>query len=158
MPRPVLVICLLMAGLRAAAVSDVLAGDWQVNGGGALLRIAGPAAEGGDMDIIWLDGPDWSIRPGTVIGSARRGSAPGVYDLRLMASPDGRKRLREATFAVEMPDADTLDFRAYSRGLAVSLWRWVPYLFRVTVERGRERPQGLDGAKRAGAAPQFVVL
>jgi len=155
--RPVL-ISLLCAALTASAASDALTGDWQVNGGGAVLRVAAPADEGAAMNIVWLDGPDWSIAPGTVIGTATPGSAPGVYDLRLDVDPDGRSRTRTATFAVRMTDADTLDFEAYSHRTGISLWRWVPYLFRVTIVRNKQQPHGLDGARRVGAAPQYIVL
>ncbi len=157
--RAAAAICMLWAASAVHAATDVLTGDWRVNGGGATLRIGAPAADGGSMTVTWLDGPDWSIEPGTLVGTATPGSEPGVYDLRLAVDPDsGGRRSRTAAFAVHMPDGDTLDFRPYNHRTTVSLWRWVPYLFRVTVVKGREHPEGLDGARRVGATPRFVVL
>lgn len=143
----------------ACLAADPLEGDWQVNGGGACLRFATPDIDGDPLRVIWLDGDDWRIPPGTVIGHAVPGATPGVYDCSLSVNPAGRRRHTTATFVLRMTDdGDGLSFEAYRRNRRISLWRWIPYLFRVTVISGSNRPAGLDGARRICAEPQFIVL
>lgn len=157
--RRLAALALSLAGTLAAAASDPLEGDWQVNGGGATLRFECGAARDGSLDIVWLDGPALDIAPGTRIGSAVPGATPGVYDCRMEAGPEpGGKRSR-TTFALRLgADADSFSFEAYRRNLRISLRRLLPYLFRVAVIEGSNRPSGLDGGRRLGAAPQFIVL
>lgn len=158
--RSVLTVMLAAAAWLCACAADALEGDWQVHGGGACLRVCPAPVPGAPMAVLWLDGPDPSIAPMEQIGEAVPGAEPGLYDFRVKADPaSGKKRARYMSFAVRLTDsADGLAFEAYNRGRRVSLWRWIPYLFRVTVSEPRRRPAGLDGARRVGAPPQFIVL
>lgn len=153
---------LLMTALAAfvlaqgAVAADPLEGDWKINGDGATLRFVASSGEGGRLDVLWLDGPALDIAPLTVIGSAVPGAAAGTYDCCLDTGL-GRQR-RRATFALRLNGDGGLAFEAYRRRARISLWRLVPYLFRVSVIKQTDRPSGLDGARRVGAPPSFIVI
>lgn len=159
MTRRLAALVLWLAGVPAAAASDPLEGDWQVNGGGASLRFETGAYRDGSLDIVWLDGPALDIAPGTRVGSAVPGAGAGVYDCRMEACPGPSGKRSRATFVLRLgPDADSFVLEPYRRNRRISLRRLLPYLFRVAVIERSDRPSGLDGGRRLGSAPKFIVL
>ena len=141
--------------------SQPVEGDWQVNGGGATLRFEPSRGDEGRLNIVWLDGPDLAIEPGTIIGSAIVTSQPGVYDCAVDTDPRGKgDRRHYARFVVKL-DADTGDsftFAPYEQGVRFQLQALLPYWWRRPVKQVDTRPAGLDGARRVGAPKQFVEL
>ena len=76
-------IAVLAISLGAAAASmaaDPAAGMWQVSDGGPVIELAESADTPGRLDILWVDGADMSIAPGTQLGSATATPTPGLYD------------------------------------------------------------------------------
>lgn len=141
----------------AAKGADPLEGDWRINGGGAVLRFvqrADPADN--TLDILWIDGEAIDIAPLTPIGTATPGAEAGVYDCSLVRSTTGRRT--KANMAIRMQGGEALSFESYRRNARLSLWRLVPYLFRVSIITSTTRPSGLDGARRVGAPPPFIVI
>lgn len=156
-----LTLVLLAAAVPTVAClgADALEGEWRIYGEGAVLRVNPPEREGGPMEIVWMDGPAVRLLPGTVIGTARPGAAPGLYDFSVQVDPTGRARSRHVTFAARLSqDGDDLIFETYDTRRRVSIWRIVPYFFRVGLTKGDRRPDGLDGARRTDAPPKFLVL
>ena len=147
--------------LSMCFATEPVEGDWQVNGGGATLRFAPTRGSDTMLDIIWLDGPDLSIEPGTVVGTATAAAQPGVYDCAVEIDPRGKSdKKRYARFVVRL-DSDTGDaftFAPYEQGIKFQLQSLLPYWWRRPIRQVDNRPSGLDGARRIGAPKPFVEL
>lgn len=160
MVRIVSIALFIALGLPAFAASPI-EGDWQVYGGGAALRFAPSRGAAGSFDIIWLDGPELSIEPGTVVGKALETATPGVYDCRVERDPRGKAdKHRYANFVVRL-DADTGDsftFAPYEQRTKFSIQALLPYWWRRSFKKVDSRPSNLDGARRIGAPKPYVEL
>lgn len=162
-PRLIAILTALTLYATAAHAADPLEGLWRVNGGGAVLEFAPEPGNSGRLTIAYIDGPDMSIIPGTVIGNAIPAGNPGKYDCRMSTDPrpDRRHgRNDNLAFTIEFSDenADAISLVYYRHKGRVSLARWIPYLFRVTYRPAPEGAGAPDGARREGAPPQFIVL
>lgn len=115
----------------------------------SVLAITARAGVPGTYDVWLLDSPDYRIEPYQLIGSAREGGERGSYDLTLTDRP-GVMKARKRTFiaTADGDDSGRLRLRAYHRGKRISIWRWLPYLFRVTVINQSDRPADHDGMVR----------
>ena len=158
--RRFLFIISLFTTLYGFAASPV-EGDWQVNHGGALLRFVAACGNPGVFDILWLDGPDLSIAPGTKVGTAVAAPDAGVYDCTVATDPRGKgDKKRHARFVIRL-DADTGDsftFAPYEQSVKISIQSLLPYWWRRPIKNVDTRPGGLDGARRVGAPKQYVEL
>lgn len=138
-----------LATLATASAREAVEGEWRIAGSGVEFAVTASPTEADVCDITLLDATDMSLLPGTRIGTLRRTPVAGRYVARMVVDPSrplGRKR----DMLVQLTDQGTLTFRPYSKGRRISLWRWIPYLFRVTVvESGRE-PDDINGAVRRG--------
>lgn len=145
----------------AAHASWPISGDWQITGSDATLRFSESPGSAGHFDIIWLDGPELSIAPGTVIGHAEATPSPGVYDCSVATDPRGTSdKSRYARFVVKL-DAETADsftFAPYRQGMKFSVQALLPYWWRRSLRQVDTRPGGLDGARRVGAPKPYVEL
>ncbi len=153
----------LLLGCAVAAAADPLTGRWQINGDGAVVDIVESGTPGGTLSMLWVDGPeDISLDAGTVIGTITPAPNVGTYDCHALVNPSahrkGRRRYHDFTVTLSKDDINSLTFTEYRRTSTVSLWRWIPYLFRVTVINSSNRPGGLDGARRVDAPPTYIVL
>lgn len=153
----------LIAAMMAfgAFAASPLEGDWQVNGGGARLRFVPAAGTADSFEILWVDGPDLSIAPGTKIGSAVATPAAGTFDCSIDTDPRGPSdKKRRARFAIRInPEtADDFTFVPYEQGYRFSPQALLPYWWRRPVRQVDSRPSGLDGARRVGAPKPYVEL
>ncbi|MDO4319700.1 MAG: hypothetical protein Q4C34_03920 [Bacteroidales bacterium] len=158
--RAAAVIAAIALACMSLAAADPLEGRWQINGDGALLDIRQSAEHAASLEIAWCDGPDLTVAPGAVIGTATPSGTPGVYDCKIALDPrpDNPSARRAGDFRLTLKGADTFTLEPYRRKRSLSLWRWLPYLFRVTVINEDNRPADLDGATRVGRDPQFIVI
>lgn len=151
---------LMLCGIEAHGASPI-EGEWQVNGGGARLRFSPARGNGGTFDIIWVDGPNLSIEPGTAVGTAVATPQEGVYDCAVDTDPRGKgDKKRHARFVIKL-DADTGDsftFAPYEQGTKISIQALLPYWWRRPIKSVDTRPAGLDGARRVGAPKPYVEL
>ena len=142
--------------------ADPLEGRWQVNGGGALVEFVLRPGTDGSLSMRWIDGPDLSIAEGTEIAIVRPSHKSGVYDCHASTDPrDGKQpKTHTVDFVIRFDsgDPDAIGFEAYSRSRRISLWRWLPYLFRITVINKDNRPNNLEGARRCSAPPAYITL
>lgn len=155
-------ICAVLVLINLAAVAaSPIEGEWQVTNRGARLCFRASAGAPGSYDIVWMDGPDFSITPGTVIGYANETPETGVFDCRVSTDPRGKgDKKRYARFVIRL-DADTGDtfkFAPYEQGVKISLYSLLPYWWRRPVKTVNNRPSGLDGARRVGAPNPYVEL
>lgn len=145
----------------AALAADPIVGRWQVNAGGAVFDIQPVPGNSESLVMLWVDGPDFSIAPGTEIGRIYPSATPGTYDCHAATDPRRQGlRKRTADFVIRFSDTDanTLIFSAYRRNKRVSLWRWIPYFFRVTIIQDNNRPDNLEGARRLNSPPRTIEL
>lgn len=160
MLRTALFLTVVLTALAAAA-TDPLEGRWTINGGGAVIEITRAPGADERFCVTMVDSPDLKVAPGTVLGYATPAPAAGRYDCRLAADPSPRHSgRRKVSFSIEFVDgtADAITFSYYQKGRRISLWRWLPYLFRVTVSDPRGDINGLDGARRLGSPPRTIVI
>lgn len=157
-----LCICLIMSAADMAAAdamtqsaareiidsrgADPLGGIWRIGPGGAIIAILPVAASRGQFDIYLLDSPDMSVIPGGKIGSAVSTGANGTYDAEFSGA--GKLISKRQRFIITLSPDGTLAFKSYKKGKKISLWRWLPYLFRFSVSEYDTRPASVDGAVR----------
>lgn len=161
--RAILPLICLLVGLHGAAVCPVdsllqridssygepAAGVWSLTASpDALLAFCPSNAVEGRLDIWLIDSPDFNVEPCTLIGHAVAGTKPGSYDLTLDEHP-GNPKARKRSFIATIDDTGmNLQLHAYHRGKRISLWRWIPYLYRVSVIENSNRPDDHDGLRR----------
>lgn len=148
---------LFAAASLSAAASDPLEGIWQATGGGPLMEVR--ASGGGSLSLVWLDGPAYALLPGTVVGKAVPGRVRGVYDCTACVDPvEGVER--EALFVISLDPArpDRLAFGPYEQKTVLNPRRLLPRRLSGVVEKVDTRPEGMDGAVRAGSPPAHIEL
>lgn len=146
---------------RIDASPGVLEGIYEMPGDGAVFAIVAAAGSTGRWDLIVVDSPDFSVEPGTQFGYAVAGASPDVFDAKLYSGLRAGRKSKSHNFALRLGKDGRLSFEAYRNSRRVSFWRWIPYLFRVTVVEENNRPKGLDGAVRlypsgVGASPRSL--
>lgn len=162
--RNVLIVILILCGTLAARAVDPLEGRWQINGRGALVDIVPAVQAPGLLEMRIVDASDMSIVPGTVVATITPAAHAGLYDCR--ASKDPRKahsRRGSVAFTIsfnsdESNTGNIIDFNFYHHRRRVSLWRWLPYLFHISVINPPDNPSHLDGARRVGAPAPYIVI
>jgi hypothetical protein len=140
---------------------DPIEGLWQFVGDGATVAITARAGYDGQFDITLLDSPDMSIAPMTICGQLQTTAKVGAYDARLRLKPADGIKSRTKDCVITLTDTGRFSIAAYNRTKRISLWRWLPYLFRVTVIQRSNRPENLDGALRTyptGAPTKPIIL
>lgn len=157
-------VAMLSAVAFAADATDPIEGRWTINGGGAVIEISRAPGADERFSVTMVDSPDFKVASGTVLGYINASPTPGRYDCQLSSDPSPRhhkSRNGKVTFAIEFTDntTDAITFEYYQRGRRISLWRWLPYLFRVTVRDSKQgSDNGLDGARRLDAPPRTIVI
>ncbi len=140
---------------RDGRISDPVEGLWQMSatGGGAVFELCACPGVPGVFELRMIESPDWRIPEGTVCGTVKAASRPGVYECVMSAAPGARRKSLTGDYTATLELDETgqrLVFKPYSRHRRVSLHRWLPYFFRVTLERENPRPSDLEGAVRIG--------
>lgn len=105
----------------------------------------------GEYLISVIDAEDMSLPAGTHVGSLRRTPTPGRYIASLLSNPS-RIKSKKRNLVVTLRPEGSLSFEPYRSGKRISLWRWIPYLFRVTVVQEGHQPADIEGAVRPGTA------
>lgn len=125
-------------------------GIWRM-ASGTVFSIKPRNGQRGVYDLELLHSTDLSVPPGAFFGTMTAGADTRTFDASLVADPKfknaGRQKSRSFVITFD-EDFDNLKIRYYRTGIAVNIFRLVPYLFRVGVERRDERPAGLIGATR----------
>lgn len=148
------------ARIGASAIHPI-EGIWRMTADGALIAIERSDSYGADRmmasgyRIVVIQSPCRRIRPGTLMGYALPSAKPGRYDASIFTDIDNRGLLhRHRRFSLDLRDNESrLAFIHHRTGLRVSLWRLIPYLFRVSVRTSNDRPNDMDGAIRIYPAP-----
>jgi len=126
--------------------SDPICGIWQMGGDGATFAVIPRQGSSAVFDIVLVDSPDMSVLPGLIMGKAASTGKPGHYDAEFDSSTGPVKRNRRCIIVLD--NEGGLTFNSYKKGKNISLWRWLPYLYRVTITDRNTRPANADGAVR----------
>lgn len=126
--------------------SDPLCGLWRMGTDGATVAILPVNASRGRFDIFLIDSPDLSAIPGRLIGNAVSTGSAATYDAEFAGA--GKFHNRRQRFIITLGDDGHLHFKPYKKGKKISLWRWLPYLYRFTITDIDTRPTNADGAVR----------
>ena len=126
--------------------ADPLGGIWRMGPDGATIAILPTPSSQGHFEIYLLDSPDMSVIPGQIIGSASATGSYGTYDAEF--SGTGKLISKRQRFILTLSSDGSLGFKSYKKGKKISLWRWLPYLFRFSVSDYDTRPSAVDGAVR----------
>ena len=149
MRRVLSLLCMFTAAAFcvSAQSSDAIVGKWHVTGSNAEFEVSPSPTTAGQFRITLLNADDMSIIPGTVIGSAHTTPTPGRYVASMAASPS-RPKGKQRKLVITIKANGSLGFEPFSTGRRISLWRWIPYLFRVTVSEPHKPPADIEGAVR----------
>lgn len=148
---------------KDASTSGVDAcGIWETTAGGSTLRLSRIPGARDAYSVAVIEASDYRLEPGTEVGVMTATATPRCYDAEFYTDPSsasGSFKSKKYHFIVEFdPSLRSCTFRAYRRGKRVSLRRMLPYLFRLAVIDGDNRPEGIDGAVRIDATPVPIIL
>ena len=82
---------------------------------------------------------------GAEIEIAQTPAKAGSYVIRYVVVPT----FQPPSPIVTLKSEGSLSFQPYRSGMSISLWRLLPYLFRVTVVQPGQQPAETEGAVRA---------
>lgn len=128
--------------------SDPLCGIWQMGGDGATFAVIPEQGSSSRFDIVLVDSPDMSVMPGRLIGCAVTTGKTGTYDCEFFKDKGKGLLKRNKKFIIILGEDGRLTFNSYKQGKQISLWRWIPYLYRMTITDRDTRPSSADGAVR----------
>lgn len=123
-------------------------GVWRTSGSEGMMAIV---ADSGTIfhRIIVLESPDRNILPGTVMGVCTALGRNNSYDARIYTTESTSGVLaKPKRFTLTLSDDGRLIMEPITNKLKVNLWRFLPYMFRMSVVRVNNRPDNLDGAVR----------
>ena len=123
-------------------------GVWRMSGSEGMMAIV---ADSGTIfqRIIVLESPDRNILPGTVMGVCTALGRNNSYDARIYTTESTSGILaKPKRFTLTLSDDGRLIMEPITNKLKVNLWRFLPYMFRMSVVRVNNRPDNLDGAVR----------
>lgn len=131
------------AGKGMAAIEGV----WRISGSEGIFAVA---ADPGTIffKLIIIDSPDRNVLPGTVMGACTAAGRNDCYDARMFTSGDTGVLSRPKRFTLTLSEEGRLIMVPVTNKLKLNLWRFLPYMFRMSVTRVNDRPDNLDGAIR----------
>lgn len=154
-----------LAGYTREGVEDYLLhgpvhrleGLWMFTASDALVAVERFADAGDRAErmpryrMVIVSSPRRTMVPGTVMGYMGVTSRKNVYDAMIYTVTEGATLTTPRRFTVRLGDNDTrLSFMPVKKGLAVSVRRLFPYLFRVGIREYDTRDESLDGCVRVG--------
>ncbi|MDE7427312.1 MAG: hypothetical protein K2M79_05885 [Muribaculaceae bacterium] len=133
-------------------------GIWSFSPGNSVVSITESDREG-VYTIRALSVWDAAVSPGTVLGEVIAGGTAARYDAWMYSDPLNHVRGKKY-FILNVSGDGHFTIEPYRKNARFALWRWIPYIFRVSVLGGKTRPANIDGLHRLYpyAAPQFMNL
>ncbi len=139
--------------LWRARTPDAVEGIWQVAGMRSVVAVVSDGRDNYKILAVDVDAP--AVMPGCVLGYARPTAKADTYDAKMFtkALPNG-KMSKKADFLLTVhPESGRLTMRHYYRGVAVRIWRSLPYLAGARLGMRDTRPEDIDGWLRLWPAP-----
>lgn len=123
---------------------------WEFRPGGALAALRETPA---GTEVLLLSSPSPDFGAPTVIGTLSATAREGVYEADFPAPERVAIRSRGAgnprRAVVRFTAAGTrFTLEPYDTRRRITFTRWLPYLFRINLEKGHPRPNDIDGAVR----------
>lgn len=142
-----------LVSLWRVRTPDAVEGIWQVAGMRSVIAVVSDGRDNYKIFAVDVDAP--SVMPGTVLGFARPTAKADTYDAKIFtkALPNG-KMAKKADFLLTVhPESGRLTMRHYYRGVAVRIWRSLPYLTGARLGMRDTRPEDIDGWLRLWPIP-----
>ena len=125
-------------------------GIWQISGEGAVIAISRKPATQATYEVRIIDSPALEILPGQIVGELTTTGADDVWEARFAKPGKSDRPLPKSgsrDFMCKLVSPGVMRFSSFRKNRKISLWRWIPYLFRVTVSEKPTRPADADGAR-----------
>lgn len=112
----------------------------------AIIRQPGSPLETGptSFNIYLFSSVSSTVESGTLIGTLRATADPLSFKASLMTDPMSANS-KEKKVIMALTDNAHLSFKKIETGLRISLWRLIPYLFRISVISKNSDDIPLDG-------------
>ncbi len=132
-------------------------GVWRI-AAGTIFRIEARNGQNGVYDLSIVQSADLSVPTGAYFGTMTTGADRHTFDARLVAdpkvsTPGGKRNMRQFVLTFDRTFAN-LKIKHYRKGVTVNIFRLVPYLFRASITRHNDNPDGTVGATRCDATAQ----
>ncbi|MDE6498416.1 MAG: hypothetical protein K2L21_07135 [Muribaculaceae bacterium] len=160
MSRFISVFLFCLVSVASIASDYGIVGRWRTTGPADCEFEIKPSTTAPDSyDMLVVNCADMSVFPGTSIGTLHTTPTPGRFLARISSHPE-RAGAKKVDVVINLGDEGNLTFQAFKKGKRINLWRLLPYMFRVTIEKEDSRPAGVDGAVRVGRGDltRFRVL
>lgn len=139
-----------LMSLAAWAGDYGIVGLWRMTGtADCEFEIRPSATDPGSYDMLAVSCADMSVLPGTPLGTLHATPTPGRF-LALISSRPEKAGARKVNVVVNLGNDGNITFHTFRKGKRINLWRMLPYMFRISIEREDARPEGVDGAVRPG--------
>lgn len=138
---------------------DTIEGVWHLSDEdeGVIAIVADPRHN--SFEIRAVNASDRAVRPGTLIGTATRSAAPGVYDAYIFTRSDEEGRLsKRKNVILKVNERGGLVFQSVKNSWKLNFWKIMPYMFRYSFSRENNRPTNIDGAYRIFPVSSIATL
>lgn len=129
-------------------------GLWQLTAEGATVVIWRAAPDGiraetaapDIYEMVLVDSPDRTWRPGTRLGTITATAQPNTFDARLYTKPSSPTSSgKPRRYTLKLVDRAHLTFTKVNKGIAISPLILFPHLFRRGIKIKDDRQPDLDG-------------
>ena len=137
--------------MKHKSLSDV-EGLWQFLPDGAVVAIERSDNRDGysaqKFNVVIVKSGDAEVEEGTLIGNIFSSATANHFTAELFSNVKGETASKKKKFVLTLTDKGHLAFVMEKGKFRLDFWRWLPYLFRLSVERNKGIPGGVDGCVR----------
>lgn len=131
----------VMARMKRTSLADI-EGIWRFVPDGAAVAIEKSKTRTGEPSmkytIFIVESVNPNVEEGTVIGHVYPSASVGTYTAELYSDVHGNVAGKKKNFILKLSDPGHLSVTQKKSGVRLDFWRWIPYLFRVSVVRERQ--------------------
>ncbi len=143
-----------------ASLTDI-EGIWRFMPDGAAVTIERAEMRSGmpvtKYNVIMTESVDDEVEVGTLIGYVYATADPTRFKAKLFTNIHGYKSSKLKNFELTLSDKAHLNFMASNNKIRLDFWRWIPYLFRVSVVRNKESNVGTTGCVKIFPETQEAI-
>lgn len=137
--------------MKHTSLSDV-EGLWQFLPDGAVVAIERSDSRDSNyaqkFNVVIVKTVDAEVEEGTLIGNIYSTATAKHFTAELYSDVKGDVASKKKKFTLSLTDKGHLAFVMEKGRFRLDFWRWLPYLFRISVERNKGVPGGIDGCVR----------
>lgn len=124
-------------------------GIWQFMPDGATIAIeraqVSVESQINRYNVVIVSSVDDNVDDGTLIGYVYPTASANQFTAELYSSIQGNKSLKLKKYVLELTDKGRLTFKSGNTKVRLDFWRWLPYLFRISVARDKKSSNAIDG-------------